>query len=41
MRDRRSGRLLASVTSAFYGPKVWHVEDAGDEWEQARGSRPR
>ena len=24
MRDRRSGRLLASVTSAFYGPKVWY-----------------
>jgi photosystem II stability/assembly factor-like uncharacterized protein len=35
MRDPRSGRLLASVTSAFYGPKVWHAEDADGEWTQA------
>jgi photosystem II stability/assembly factor-like uncharacterized protein len=37
MRDRRSGRLLASVTSAFYGPKLWYTDDAGGEWEQADG----
>ena len=37
MRDRRSGRLLASVTSAFYGPKIWLADDAGGEWEQAGG----
>jgi hypothetical protein len=37
MRDQRTGRLLVSVTSAFYGPKVWYADDAGDEWEQADG----
>ena len=37
MRDPRSGRLLASVTSAFYGPKIWIAEDADGEWEQAQG----
>jgi hypothetical protein len=37
MRDPRSGRLIASVTSAFYGPKIWHAEDAAGEWEQAAG----
>jgi len=37
MRDPRTGRLLASVTSAFYGPKVWWGEDAAGEWHQAEG----
>ncbi|MDP8967638.1 MAG: exo-alpha-sialidase [Actinomycetota bacterium] len=37
MRDRRSGRLLASVTSAFYGPKIWFSDDASGEWTQAEG----
>ena len=37
MRDGRTGRLLASVTSPFYGPKIWHAEDAAAEWEQADG----
>jgi photosystem II stability/assembly factor-like uncharacterized protein len=38
MRDPRSGRLLASVTSAFYGPKVWYTDgDPADEWRQAEG----
>src|SRR4051794_32611271 len=36
-RDLRSGRLLASVTSAFYGPRIWHTEDPAAEWEQATG----
>ena len=27
LRDRRSGRLLAAVTSAFYGPKIFTAED--------------
>jgi photosystem II stability/assembly factor-like uncharacterized protein len=31
------GRLVASVTSAFYGPKIWHSDDAGGEWQQAEG----
>ncbi len=37
MRDPRSGRVLASVTSAFYGPKVWYADDPSGEWLQADG----
>jgi photosystem II stability/assembly factor-like uncharacterized protein len=37
MRDPRSGRWLAAVTSAFYGPKVFYTDDPGGEWEQAAG----
>ena len=37
MRDPRSGRVLASVTSPFYGPKLWYAEDPAGEWEQAEG----
>jgi hypothetical protein len=38
VRDPRSGRLLASVTSAFYGPKLWFTDgDADGEWTQADG----
>ena len=37
MRDPRSGRYFASVTSAFYGPKIWHTDDPAGEWEQAAG----
>ena len=37
MRDPRSGRILAAVTSAFYGPKLHYAEDADGEWEQATG----
>ena len=37
VRDARSGRLLASVTSAFYGPKIWYADDPAGEWEQADG----
>lgn len=37
MRDPRSGRLLASVTSAFHGPKIWFAEDPAGEWTQADG----
>jgi photosystem II stability/assembly factor-like uncharacterized protein len=37
MRDARSGRTLACVTSAFYGPKVFYTDDPGGEWEQAEG----
>ena len=36
-RDPRNGLLLASVTSAFYGPKIWYAEDAGGEWQEASG----
>jgi photosystem II stability/assembly factor-like uncharacterized protein len=34
LMDPRSGRLLVSVTSPFYGPKIWY---AADGWEQADG----
>jgi hypothetical protein len=37
MRDPHSGRLIASVTSPFYGPKLWHADDAAGEWTQADG----
>jgi hypothetical protein len=37
LRDPRSGRLLAAVTSPFYGPKVFHAEDPEGEWQQATG----
>jgi len=36
-RDPRSGRYLASVTSWFYGPKVWVADDPAGEWEQGAG----
>ena len=37
LRDRRTGRLLATITSPFYGPKVFYTEDPSGEWEQAQG----
>ncbi len=37
MRDPRSGRLLASVTSAWHGPKIWFTDDPAGEWQQAEG----
>jgi photosystem II stability/assembly factor-like uncharacterized protein len=37
LRDPRSGRALAAVTSAFYGPKIFYTDDVGGEWEQASG----
>ena len=36
-RDRRSGRVFASVTSPFYGPKIFFTDDLDGEWEQAEG----
>jgi len=37
IRDPRSGRYLAAVTSGFYGPKVFVTDDPTSEWEQAQG----
>jgi photosystem II stability/assembly factor-like uncharacterized protein len=37
LRDPRSGRVLASVTSPFYGPKIWFTDDPAGEWVQAEG----
>jgi photosystem II stability/assembly factor-like uncharacterized protein len=37
LHDPRTGHVLASVTSPFYGPKIWRAEDPAGDWEQARG----
>jgi len=37
LRDTRSGRLLAAVTSAFYGPKIFYTDDPAGDWAQAEG----
>jgi photosystem II stability/assembly factor-like uncharacterized protein len=37
MRDPRSGRVLAAVTSGWYGPQMWHTDDPAGEWQQADG----
>ena len=37
MRDPASGRVLATVTSPFYGPKIWFADDPGGDWTQAEG----
>jgi photosystem II stability/assembly factor-like uncharacterized protein len=38
MRDVRTGRLFATVTSPFYGPKIFYTDgDLDGEWSQAEG----
>lgn len=37
MRDPRSGRVLAAVTSPFYGPKIFFADAVGGDWTQADG----
>src|SRR6201982_2041143 len=37
MRDPESGHVLATVTSPFYGPKIWFADDPDGEWTQAEG----
>ena len=37
LRDPRSGRVFAAVTSPFYGPKIWWADDPAGEWTQADG----
>jgi photosystem II stability/assembly factor-like uncharacterized protein len=37
MRDPRTGRYFASVTSGFYGPRLMHTMDPAGEWDQAKG----
>ena len=37
MRDPRTGRVLATTTSAFYGPKIWLADDPSGEWRRADG----
>ena len=36
VRDARSGRIFAAVTSTFYGPKLFYFDEDG-EWQQAEG----
>lgn len=38
MRDPRSGRYLASVTSWFYGARIWVADDPAGEWVEAEGT---
>jgi photosystem II stability/assembly factor-like uncharacterized protein len=35
MRDPRTGRYLACVTSGFYGPRLMHTMDPAGDWEHA------
>ena len=37
MRDPRSGRYLASVTSWFYGGRIWVTDDPAGDWQEAEG----
>jgi photosystem II stability/assembly factor-like uncharacterized protein len=37
MRDPVSGHAIATVTSPFYGPKIWFADDPAGEWTQAQG----
>jgi photosystem II stability/assembly factor-like uncharacterized protein len=37
MRDPATGRAMATVTSPFYGPKIWFADDPAGEWTQAEG----
>ena len=37
IRDVRTGRVFASVSSPFYGPKVMYADDLSGDWEQAAG----
>ncbi|MDA0181977.1 hypothetical protein OJ997_16860 [Solirubrobacter phytolaccae] len=38
MRDPHSGRTFATMTSPWYGPKIFYTEDpAAGDWEQAQG----
>jgi molybdopterin converting factor small subunit len=37
MRDVRTGRYFASVTNAFYGPRIYHADEPAGEWQEASG----
>ena len=45
VRDPRTRRVLATMTSPFYGPKVFYTERPASDWGSAKrhedGSRPR
>jgi photosystem II stability/assembly factor-like uncharacterized protein len=35
MRDARTGRVFATTSSPFYGPKIWYTDDPAAQWDQA------
>jgi photosystem II stability/assembly factor-like uncharacterized protein len=37
LRDGRTGPVVATTTSPFYGPKIFLTDDPAGEWEQAEG----
>ena len=37
IKDPRTGRYFASVTSGFYGPRLMFTDDPTGEWRQAAG----
>jgi hypothetical protein len=37
-RDPRSGRIFATVTSPFYGPKIFYTDRPVDEWAKRSGT---
>jgi photosystem II stability/assembly factor-like uncharacterized protein len=37
IKDPRTGRYFASVTSGFYGPRLMFTDDPTGEWQQAGG----
>ena len=37
LRDPRSGRYFASVTSGFFGPRLYFADDPAGEWQPATG----
>ena len=39
MRDPVSQRVIATVTSPFYGPKIWYADDPAGEWDAGRRGR--
>ena len=40
MREPRTGRVLAAVTSPFSGPRIWYTDDlAAGEWDAGDGRR--
>jgi photosystem II stability/assembly factor-like uncharacterized protein len=37
VRDSRTGRVFAAVTSPFWGPRIWFTDDLDGDWQPARG----
>ena len=40
LRDPRSRRVHASVTSPFYGPKLFYTDDVAGDWPRALETPP-